>query len=102
PDHHDLVLVGVVADVRDVGGNLEAVGEPHPRDLPEGGVRLLARRRAPAAAHAALLGTRLHRGRLRLLPHHLATPSDPLVNCRHRSPSPEMVTKPSLYNRETL
>src|SRR3989441_7963412 len=102
PDHHDRVLLEVVADARDVGGHLEAVREPHPRNLPEGGVRLLRRRRVHANTDAALLRTRLHRGRLRLLPHRLATPSDQLVNGRHRSPSPEMVTKPSLYNRETL
>src|SRR5436189_255611 len=101
-DHHDRVLLEVVADARDVGGHLEAVREPHPRDLPEGGVRLLRRRRVHADTDAAFLRTRLHRGRLRLLPHRLATPSDQLVNGRHRSPSPEMVTKPSLYNRETL
>src|SRR5216117_410898 len=102
PDHHDRVLLEVVADARDVRGHLEAVGEPHPSDLPESRVRLLRRRRVDADTDAALLRARLHRGRLRLLPHRLATPSDQLVNGRHDSPSPETVAKPSLYNRGAL
>src|SRR2546430_7597809 len=36
-------------------GHLQAVGEAHPRDLPEGGVRLLRRRRVDADADASLL-----------------------------------------------
>src|SRR5439155_1415912 len=102
PDHYDRVLLEVVADARDVGGHLQAVGEAHPRDLPEGGVRLLRRRRVDADADASLLRARLHRGRLRLLPRRLATPSHQLVNGRHGSPSPNAVTKPVLYNRKTL
>src|SRR2546426_779614 len=43
--------------------------------LAEGGVRLLRRRRVDADADASLLRARLHRGRLRLLPRRLATPS---------------------------
>src|SRR5881409_1791423 len=102
PDHQDRVFLEVVADARDVGGHLEAVGEAHPRDLAEGGVRLLRRRRVDADADASLLRARLHRGRLRLLPRRLATPSHQLVNGRHGSPSPNAVTKPVLYNRKTL
>src|SRR5437899_12765858 len=75
PDHHDRVLLEVVADARDVGGHLQAVGEAHPRDLPEGGVGLLRRRRVDADAAASRLRARLHCGRLRLLPRRLATPS---------------------------
>src|SRR5438874_10129225 len=66
-DHHDRVLLQVVADARDVRGDLLPVREPYARDFAERGVRLLRRRRVHANAHAALLRTRLHRGRLRLL-----------------------------------
>src|SRR5207253_6868584 len=102
PDQYDRLLLEVVADARDVGGHLQAVGEAHPRDLPEGGVRLLRRRRVDADADASLLRARLHRGRLRLLPRRLATPSHQLVNGRHGSPSPNAVTKHVLYNRKYL
>src|SRR5439155_20922432 len=74
PDHHDRVLLEVVADARDVRGHFEAVGEPHPSDLPESRVRLLRRRRVDADTHGALLRARLHRGRLRLVPYRFATP----------------------------
>src|SRR5947208_522926 len=68
--------------------HLERVRQPHPRDLAERRVRLLGRRRVDADADAALLGTPLHRGRLRLLTHRLTTLMDQLVDGRHDSPSP--------------
>src|SRR2546423_12062836 len=35
----------IVADPRDIRGDLDAVGQPHARDLPQRGVRLLRRGR---------------------------------------------------------
>src|SRR6266850_3703578 len=68
-DHHDRVLLQVVADARDVRGDLLPVREPHAGHLAEGRVRLLGGRGVDADADAPLLGTGLHRGRLGLLPH---------------------------------
>src|SRR5262245_7133779 len=65
-DEHDRVLLQVVALARDVGSHLNAVREPHTRDLAERGVRLLRRRRVDARADAALLRARLQRRRTRL------------------------------------
>src|SRR5229473_7469966 len=39
-DQHDRVLLQVMALARDVAGDLEAVGQAHPRDLAQGRVRL--------------------------------------------------------------
>src|SRR5213596_485548 len=47
---HDRVLLQVVPDARDVGGDLDLTGEPDPRHLAEGGVRLLGRGRIDARA----------------------------------------------------
>src|SRR3989442_5477981 len=88
PDHDDRVLLEVVADAWDIRRHLEPVRQPHPRDLAERRVRLLGRRRVDADADAALLGTPLHRGRLRLLTHRLTTLMDQLGDGRHDSPSP--------------
>src|ERR671911_27584 len=42
-DEHDRVLLEVVPHAGDVGGDLDAAGEPHAGDLAERGVRLLGR-----------------------------------------------------------
>src|SRR5262245_45729198 len=42
-DEHHRVLLQVVPDARDVGRDLHLVGQAHPRDLAQGGVRLLRR-----------------------------------------------------------
>src|SRR5437867_6011121 len=88
PDHDDRVLLQIVADARDVRRDFEPVRQPHPSDLAERGVRLLGRRRVDADADTPFLGTPLHRGRFRLLPHRLTTLMDQLVDGRHDSPSP--------------
>src|SRR6516165_8079770 len=98
-DHDDRVLLEVVPDARDVRGHLEPVRQPDARHFPEGGVRLLRRRRVHANAHAALLRTPLHRGRLRLPPYRLATAMDELIDSRHSSPPPRRATKLQRYNR---
>src|SRR5262249_27659928 len=101
-DHDDRVLLQIVAAPRDVRGDLEPVRQPHPSDFPESGVRLLRRSRVHADAHAPLLGTPLHRGRLGLPPHRLATLMHELIDSRHSSPPPRRATKLQRYNRDTL
>src|SRR6185437_14526052 len=49
-DEHDRVLLQVVADAGDVGGDLDAAGEPDAGDLAQRGVRLLGRGRVDARA----------------------------------------------------
>ncbi len=66
-DEHDRVLLEVVTDTRDVGGDFDSVGETDTGDLAERRVRLLRRRGIDARANAALLRTRLERRRLRLV-----------------------------------
>ena len=51
-DQHHRVLLQVVALAGDVAGHLEAVGEPHARDLAQRRVRLFRRRRVDARADA--------------------------------------------------
>src|SRR5215203_3196195 len=54
-DQHQRVLLQVMADARNVGCHLDAVCEPHARDLAQRGVRLLRRLGEHAHADAALL-----------------------------------------------
>src|SRR6516162_1395249 len=56
---HDRVLLQVVPDPRDVGGDLDLTGEPDPRHLAQGGIRLLGRGRVDARANAPALGAAL-------------------------------------------
>src|SRR5712691_2819360 len=58
---HDGVLLEVVADAGDVGGDLDVAGEPHPGNLAEGRVRLLGRCRINARADPAALRAALER-----------------------------------------
>src|SRR5215510_9126260 len=48
---HDRVLLQVVPDARDVGGDLDLAREPDPGDLAEGRVRLLGRGGVHTGAH---------------------------------------------------
>src|SRR5215211_23350 len=66
-DEHDGVLLQVVADAGDVGGDLDAAGQPHPADLAQGRVGLLGRGRVDARADTPPLGRALQRRRLGLL-----------------------------------
>src|SRR5207249_189590 len=58
-DQHDRVLLEVVADARDVRGDLHARGQADASHLAEGRVRLLRRGRVHARAHAPPLRRRL-------------------------------------------
>src|SRR5207249_650388 len=55
-DEDDGVLLKVVADARDVGGDLHPVGQAHAGDLSQRRVRLLRGHRTDDRADAALLG----------------------------------------------
>src|SRR5262249_55382283 len=82
-DQHQRVLLEVVADARDVGGHLDAVGEADARDLAERGVRLLRRLGEDADADAALLRAVLQRRALRLADDLLPSLANELTDSRH-------------------
>src|SRR3954462_11204874 len=81
---HDRVLLQVVADAGDVGGDLDAGRQPHAGDLAQRGVRLLGGGRVDTRAHAAPLGRPLQSGRLVLRHLVLAALADQLVDGGHR------------------
>src|SRR5918998_1214376 len=85
-DEHDRVLLEVVADARDVGGDLDAAGQPDPGDLAEGGVRLLRGRGVDAGAHPPALGRALQGRGLRLRRLALAALADQLLDGGHTRP----------------
>src|SRR5918992_1070933 len=66
-DEHDGLLREVVADAGDVGGDLDAAGQPHAADLAQGRVGLLGRGRVDARADPPPLGRTLQRRGLGLL-----------------------------------
>src|SRR6187200_2922555 len=82
-DEHDRVLLEVVADTRDVRGDLDAARQAHAGDLAEGGVRLLRGGRVDARADAASLGRALEGRRLGLRRLVLPALADQLVNGGH-------------------
>src|ERR1700760_2333608 len=77
---HDRVLLQVVADTRDVRGDLDLAGQPDTGDLAQSRVRLLRRRRVDARAHAAALRALLERRRLVLRYLVLAALADQLLD----------------------
>src|SRR5512142_2012809 len=81
---HDRVLLQVVPDAGNVGGDLDLAGEPDPRHLAQSGVRLLGRGRVDARANAAALGAALERRRGGLGYLVLAALSDQLLDSGHR------------------
>src|SRR5215203_3404202 len=82
-DEHDRVLLEVVADTRDVSGDLDAARQAHAGDLAEGGVRLLRGGRVDARADAASLGRALEGRRLGLRRLVLPALADQLVDGGH-------------------
>src|SRR6476660_3771646 len=82
-DEHDRVLLEVVADTRDVSGDLDAARQAHAGDLAEGGVRLLRGRGVDAGADTATLGRTLEGRRLVLRHLVLAALADQLVDRGH-------------------
>src|SRR4051794_11928317 len=80
---HHRVLLQVVADTGDVGGDLDATGEADASDLAQRRVRLLRRRRVDARADTAALRGTLQRRSLGLLDLVLAALADQLVDRGH-------------------
>jgi hypothetical protein len=78
------VLLQVVADARDVGGDLDPAGQPDTGDLTQSRVRLLGRRCVDTGADTAALRGALQRGRLGLGHLVLAAHSEQLLDCGHR------------------
>src|SRR3954466_11064913 len=83
-DEHDRVLLEAVTDARDVRRDLDAAGQAHTGDLPEGGVRLLRGGGVDAGADTATLGRTLQGRRLALRHLVLAALADQLINGGHR------------------
>src|SRR4029434_7672334 len=77
-DEHDGVLLQVVAYARDVGGDLDAAGQPDAADLAQGRVGLLGRGRVDARADPPPLRGTLQRRGLGLLDLALAALADQL------------------------
>src|SRR5690348_10887914 len=78
------MLLQVVADAGDVGGDLDAGGQADARDLAESRVRLLRGLGVDAHADAAPLGRAPKRRRLRLRSSRLAPKADQLLDGRQR------------------
>src|SRR6266516_6808015 len=83
-DQHDGMLLQVVADLRDVGGDLDVAGEPHSGDLAERGVRLLRCGGVDARADTAALRAALERRGVVLGYLVLAALPDQLLDRGHR------------------
>src|SRR5258708_33427213 len=62
-DQHDRVLLEVVANARDIGGDLDLASQPDTGDLAQRGVRLLRRGRVNTRAHTTTLRALLERRR---------------------------------------
>src|SRR5215469_12089059 len=84
PHQHDGVLLQVVADARDVRGDLDVAGQPDPGDLAERGVRLPGGGGVDARAHPTALRARLERRGLALAGLVLPTLADQLLDRGHR------------------
>src|SRR6476660_5423643 len=82
-DEHDQVLLEVVADTRDVSGDLDAARQAHAGDLAKSRVRLLGSRGVDAGADTASLGRTLQGRRLVLGHLVLAALADQLVDGGH-------------------
>src|SRR4029450_13814384 len=96
-DEHDRVLLQVVADARDVGGDLDAAGQADPAHLAQGRVGLLGRGRVDARADPPPLGRTLERRGLGLFDLALAALADQLGD-RWQSPLPADCSCCSLHS----
>ena len=77
------MLLQVVPFARDVRRDFELVRETDTRNLAQGRVGLLGRRRLDARAHTTLERVALQRGRFRLLHHVLSGATDQLIDGWH-------------------
>src|SRR5258708_4389982 len=85
-DHDDRVLLQIVAFARNITDDLEAIGQPHFRDLAQSRVRLLGRGRVDAGTDAALLRRCSQMARLFPVDFLLPRLADQLADRRHSSP----------------
>src|SRR5580692_6112486 len=99
-DEHDRVLLQVVADARDVGGDLDLRGQTDTGHLAERRVGLLGRGRVHANADAAALGASPERTGLRLVRRLGAALADQLLKGRHDRPFIENCALPRNSARE--
>src|SRR5450631_3509654 len=81
-DEHDRVLLQVVSDAGNVGGDFHTVGQTNAGDLTQRRVRLLGGLRVDAGADTAPLGRPLQGRRSRLVAHRNAAFSHELTKCR--------------------
>ena len=82
-DEHYRVLLQVVADARNVGGDFNSVGEAYTSNLAERRVRLLGGLGVDAGADATALGRSLKRGAGGLITSGRAALLDELMERRH-------------------
>jgi hypothetical protein len=83
PEQHNGMLLEVMANARDIGGDFDTMGKANTGNLPEGRVRLLRGDRHDAGTNAAFLRA-LIEGRALGLPDGLfAAHPNQLVNGRH-------------------
>src|ERR1051326_5271272 len=101
-DQDDRVLLQIVALARDVARDLKAVGQADARDLAQGRVRLLRRRRVDARADPAFLRALRHRRHLVSRDHRLARLVDQLIYRRHPPNLNENDNRPTLTRVERL
>src|SRR5665648_88993 len=87
PDENHRVLLEIMPDAGDVGGDLHPVRETHTRHLAQSRVRLLGRGGVHAGAHASLLRSSSERRRLTLLGQLSAAFSYQLIYGRHERSS---------------
>src|SRR4029077_7285177 len=87
-NQNNRVFLEVVSDARDVGRDLDAVGQTNARNLTERRVRLLRCRRIDARADAALLRARLQSRRLGLVADLAAALTHELADRWHSSKNP--------------
>src|SRR3990172_4070270 len=93
-DEDDRVLLEVVADAGDVGGNLVLVRQPHAGDLPQRRVRLLGGHRLDRDAAPPPLRVPLQVRRLALGAHGGSPATHQLVDCRHLVLPPNVECSP--------
>jgi len=82
-NEHNRVLLQVVANARNVGGDFDAVGQANTGDFTQRRVRLLRRLGVNAGANTTALGRTLKRGAGSLVAGRRAALLDELVKSRH-------------------
>ncbi len=84
-NEHNGVLLQIVPDPRDIGGNFYTVCQTDAGDFAQGRIRFLGRRRIYANTNSPLLGAALKGGSVGFLPGLFPSFSDQLVDSGHYS-----------------